>query len=51
MAILNQQTGELSVVGSATEDMFSGGWGPDGRAITMASVTYAKLWRFRPVMP
>jgi hypothetical protein len=49
MAILDPSTGDLSVVEQTSQDMVSGGWGADGRAVTKANAIEPRLWRFRPL--
>ena len=48
IAILNPETGALSIVGSTFEDMLAGGWAPDGRVVTKANAMHASLWRYTP---
>jgi hypothetical protein len=50
-AILDPRNGELSVVGPVTEDMFSGGWGPDARAVTKETLPPPSYGHFGPWCP
>src|SRR5262249_52803000 len=47
-AILDPRTGEMELAPTVEADMFSPGWGSEGRLVTSALFFRSSLWRFHP---